>query len=208
MNFFERSYSSSTFRPKPHIVIEQNPFTLYVVTTWGSKDISEKISKRLSEVINSESMIGRPDRENVFIEAAVDSNKFLTNEINGKEYKTLVELTMISIIEGVAYWLQVGAPGIVVFSDGRGELISSSPDFSWQFNQTTPLPSIAMGVDLESRFQAGSFRMTTTSNIFLIARSFLNSSIYSLKNPDLSSVTKCLVSDSADLPFWIGQISG
>lgn len=163
--------------------------------------------------------------------AVMMANEYLFTE-NRKEMKGAVEILLIQYDHGAISWVQVGSPNFFVFGKKSIQPVGIQMDLSEQFELDSPLFNQALGIDKICHVQCGSFRIpssyssnseneiknTASVQIVLISRSgfpieFLNfKNSLNLENFEsqapitIEGLSKVLVQDSVDKPFWLGLL--
>lgn len=217
MVFSQRFFSGKSFLPKPLIEIEKNSNTLIVATSWGAPDLAKTTVEIIKEQLGSISHDTEVTRVTKFIEglseegnrlrsAALFANEHLFLRENAKDYAGAVEIALISIQNRSLSWAQLGAPHVLLRNDQGYQPICYTPDWSWQLKQTSPLVSKALGLERNCYLNCGNCRMEKSDQIFLISRSNLPPQLYSQAADDVESVSRILVDDDPESPFWIGHL--
>ncbi len=220
MELLQRSYSGENFRPKPmienlrtHIAGAEADTTL-LMTSWNESAHAQKVAAIFKEVL---SMSGEPFGKefgpaidslgpagNRLRYAALAANKALFSSENSAIYSAAVELTVISIYRNSLYWVQVGCPHLIIANQKGFQPICYQPDWSGQIQQSSPLVSQALGLDLSVQMNCGNYRISGEEKLVLVARSSLPSSFYGAQQAELEVLSQILVEDNPEMPFWLG----
>jgi hypothetical protein len=217
MNFEQRFYSGQTFLPKPLIEIERNSNTLIIATTWGAPALGQIAIDIVKEQLGSAREETEVTRVTKFIEglsdegnrlrsAALLANDHIFLKENAKAYEGAVEIALISIQNRSLSWAQLGAPHVLLRNEQGYQPICYTPDWSWQLKQRSPMVSKALGLERNCYLNCGNCRVEKSDQLFLISRSNLPSPIYSLQESSLESVSKVLIDQDQQAPFWIGHL--
>jgi len=216
MDLVQRSYSGHTFRPRPLIEIEKSTNTIIIATSWGTPEHAQTVIELIKEQLTTSHqpeatrvgnfVEGLSEESNRLRAAASIANDQLYLRENSKQYTAAVEIALISVHKKNLNWVQLGTPHLILSGDEGFQPLSYTPDWSWQLQQSSPLVSKALGLERNSYFNCGSYRLKGDEKLFLIARSAVPSLLYSQESPDLKSCAEVLVEDNADAPFWLGVL--
>jgi hypothetical protein len=217
MIFKQRFYSGQNFLPKPVVDIEKTTNTLIVATPWGSPELARSAIHMIKDQIGTVSeeteitrvtqvIEGLSDEGNQLRSAAMFTNENIFLRDNAKEYTGGVELALISVQNQFLSWVQIGTPHVLLRNDRGFHPICYTPDWSWQLKQKAPLVSKALGMERSCYLNCGTHRFEKQDHIFLISRSTLPAQIYGFENSDLDSLSKVLIDNDPDTPFWIAQL--
>ena len=216
MRFNQRSYSGPSFRPTPIAHYEKNSDLLMVATAWGEPDAASLVMNKIKEFMQmsedpESTIVGGHHEGLVRIENRMRSGAMLANELlykseNNQEYRAAVELAMLSISKNMLHWVQVGAPHILLATAKGLEPICYTPDWSWQMQQSVPLLGQALGLEKTCHLNCGSYRLSPGQKIVLISRSQLPSHLYAQSATDLESISRILVEDNSEAPFWAAVV--
>ncbi len=217
MDFRQRFFSGQNFLPRPVIDIEKRTNTLIVVTPWGSPDIARTaidVIKEQMAASGDETAVTRVSRyieglseeANHLRSAALFANDHLFLRANGKEYTGAAEIALITIRNQYLSWVQLGAPHILLCNDRGYQPVCYTPDWSWQLRQSAPLVSKALGLERGCYLNCGTHRFDRNDQIFLISRSTLPPTLYASPQANLEELSRLLVEENAEAPFWMGQL--
>lgn len=215
MELVQRSYSGSTFRPRPMIEEIRSRNTMIVATSWGEPEQARNVIEMLKDqmAIHSDiesTRLGNYIEElsedgNILRAAALFANEQLFLKENSQEYRAAVEVAVISVQKQVLSWVQMGSPHLILKNQKIGaDPIASSPDWAWQLQQDSPLVFKALGLERGCYPNCGSYRLHGGEKLILVSRSALAPRIYSLDQVDLDTCGQALVEDHAEAPFWLG----
>jgi hypothetical protein len=149
---------------------------------------------------------GLSDEGNRLRSAALLANDHIFLKENAKAYEGAVEIALISIQNRSLSWAQLGAPHVLLRNEQGYQPICYTPDWSWQLKQRSPMVSKALGLERNCYLNCGNCRVEKSDQLFLISRSNLPSPIYSLQESSLESVSKVLIDQDQQAPFWIGHL--
>jgi hypothetical protein len=216
MRLEERSYSGKTFRPKPLLVSAEGGSALFVLSSWGHRDDAQQVA----EIFSEQAQIG--DTQDLttpfgYIEslgpmanrlrtAAHLANDLLFRSSNQAEYVSGLEVLALAYKDNILSWMQVGGPHLLLIQDGVTQPLASQFDWSWQLNQSAPLPCQCLGLQRSLHIHCGSAVLLPGAEIFMIARGAVPSAVYAGAKTDLPSMSKILVEDNSEAPFWLGHI--
>jgi hypothetical protein len=214
--FEQRSYSGESFRPKP-LIEQPDQDTLVVLTPWGPsefaaqamgsiRDFLEMSKEAEATVVGSINQALSPFA-NRMRSAAVMANENLYLHANKNEYVAAVEFVAVSREVDRVSWVHIGSPHLFLHNSMGMQPLCYSLDWAWQINQQSPLLCQGLGLDRSVNLNCGSYKITEPSNIIMIGRSVVPSALYQMQNPDLQNLSKLLIEDNSNLPFWLGVLS-
>lgn len=217
MDFRQRFFSGKNFLPKPQIDVEKNSNTLIIATPWGSADLAQLaigiIKEQLSSIQNETEVTrvtkfieGLSDEGNRLRSAALIANERLFLKENEKQYVGAVEIALLSIHNRSLSWAQLGAPHVLLRNEQGYQPLCYTPDWSWQLKQQAPLVSKALGLERNCYLNCGNNHVEKSDQVFLISRKNLPPQVYSHQESSLESVSKLLIDQEPETPFWIGQL--
>ena len=217
MNFQERSYGGEFFRPRPRILVTENPVKILVATSWGNQDESDAVVRLFEDqaIFENVTNLARDHEKieslglvaNRLRSAAIHANDLLFREINRSEFVTAVEFLGLVFQNGILSWVQIGSPHLLLLSDGRLQPLAYQMDFGWQYNQSSPLVSQGMGIEPSCQFSCGSIHIEKKSELFFVSRGALPGKLFSAENMDLRTISQIFVEDSPTSPFWVGHLT-
>lgn len=224
MKVLERSYSTKTFRPKPHLVSEADGSLLVIATSWGLPEHAQMVADEVAKYVSAargdvevtspfEFLTCLSDECNHLRISFLIANDLLYRGENKNEYVGGVELVAISRVGHQLSWAQVGAPHILLSREGRPLVpLATSFDHSFELGlmgqKPPPLPSRLLGVDPTCQIVCGDLQVNDNDHLILLSSSTLPQALWTSVNPfDLGSVTRQMTSDDPDHPFWVGQVS-
>lgn len=216
MRIQQRSYSGPSFRPTPTTDLEAGLNLFMVATSWGEPDASTRVLSRIKDFMlmsadPDKTIIGSKVDDLIRIDTRMRTSAMLANDLllqtdNSQEYKSGVELAIVSVQKNMLYWVQIGCPHILIASGKGLEPICYTPDWSCQLHQSSPLPGAALGLDKACQLNCGSYRLTPGQCLIFISRKQLPPHLYSHQDVSLDSLSRILVDDNSDEPFWIAKL--
>lgn len=216
MRLQQRSFSGPSFRPSPVTELESGLQLFMVATSWGEPDASARVISRIKDYMQMSAdpdatVVGAKAEEVIRLDARMRSGAMLANDLlfqtdNTQEYKSAVELAFVSVQKNMLHWVQIGCPHILIASDKGLEPICYTPDWSWQLRQSSPLLGAALGLEKSCQLNCGSYRLTAGQSLVFISRNQLPPNLYSQQDASLDSLSRVLVDDNSDEPFWIAKL--
>ncbi len=216
MDLQQRSYSTSIFRPKPKIFFENSSQTWIIATSWGESEAAEATIQSLRDQLASisepdatvirGSAAGLSDGSNRLVSAARITHQKLFQQRNREEYTTAVELALIKKVRNHLSWVQIGAPALILSTEKGLQPLCPASDLSFQWDQQTPLVAVAMGLHKEVNLHCGSCLVKENDQLILLSKSYIPTSLFQLKSISLQSVSKNLVDENSEQPFWLGLL--
>jgi len=197
---------------------------LIVVTPWGPRSAAKKVIEIIRNLISNlrkdcettnpfPRLPGLSEELNNIRMAALLCNDFLYRNENAKEYISGMELFVASLDTRDLSWLQFGHPQVFLLRLGDQLLVlSNTIDLSLELSSQEvllpPLPSELMGVERNIRLMTNSFRVREGDRLFLVSRSIISRSFYSVVNRDLTleQLTSSLSQEDPGIPFWVGVL--
>lgn len=223
MKIQERSYSSKTFRPKPHVQITADGALLVVATSWGQPEhavlVAEEISKYVTaarsdvEVTSPfEFLTSISDEANHLRIGLQIANDVLYRGENRVEYVSGVEVIAVTRTGTQLAWAQVGAPHLLLRRPGR-PLVPMATSFDHSFElalqgrHEAPLPARLLGVDPSCQIVCGDLQIGKSDLLVLLSSSILPAALWTAPGPfDLQGITKHLIQEDPDSPFWLSLV--
>lgn len=223
MKIQERSYSSKIFRPKPYLHVEPDGSLLVVATSWGQPEHASLVADEISKYVTAargdvevtspfEFLTCLSDQANHLRIGMMIANDVLYRGENKAEYVSGVEVLAIARSGEEIAWAQVGAPHLLLRRAGRPLVpLATSFDHSFELSLrggvSAPLPSRLLGVEPTSNIVCGDLRAGDKDLLVLLSSSQLPQSLWTAEGPlDLQGVTRHLVQEDPDLPFWLGLV--
>lgn len=216
MRLQQRSFSGPSFRPTPITELEASHNLFMVATSWGEPDASSRVLARIKDFMQMSAdpdatVVGAKVEELIRLDARMRSGALLANDLllqtdNSQEYKSAVELALVSVQKNMLHWVQIGCPHILIASDKGLEPVCYTPDWSWQLHQSSPLMGAALGLEKACQLNCGSYRLTPGQSLIFISRNQLPPHLYSQQDMSLDSLSRVLVDDNSDEPFWIAKL--
>jgi hypothetical protein len=215
----QRSYSGLSHRPTPLITFESETKSLLVLTNWGEQSSAQRVSEILKDFLVTSSspdatrigpmQQGSPTGDllqRLRAAVALGNESILLNE-NKTEWSSAVELAVLTSHSQVISWAQVGAPHVLLWTPEKNfQPLCYTPDWAWQIQQGAPLVCQALGLEKFCPVNSGSFRLKGNETLVLISRSHLPGTFFSSKNCDLQHLSRLLIEDSEETPFWIATM--
>jgi hypothetical protein len=217
MNFQERTYKGNHFRPKPFVHFDENKSLFVVATSWGEKQMAENVTKLIVEQINNESSLDATSpfgyiytlssRANQLRSAVYMANEMIYRDHNKSEYTAGLEIMCLSYENNTLSWVSSGSPHLFILQNSHFYPVSYNLDLNSQFSSLVTLPSNMIGVDASVHINVASAIVDQKAELYLISRSFVPFDICKLNKPNLESLSKELVRENPQIPFWASQIS-
>jgi hypothetical protein len=212
----ERSYSGKTFRPRPVVSLVESDSVLMVLSSWGHRDSAEQVTQifsdqlQLSDSEDFTSPFGHVESlgpiANRLKTAAHLANALIYREVNHTEYVAGLEVLALSYKDSILSWVQVGGPHLLLKLKDSLQPLASQYDWSWQFNQSSPLPSECLGLQASLNVHCGSLFLAAGADLFLVARGAIPAKAFELPPRDIAAMTRILVEDNSETPFWLGHV--
>lgn len=216
MSLVQRSYAGKTFRPKPLLHELDGPSVL-VVSSWGARDEAERVAQifqdqlGIADAEDFTSPFGHLEnmspKANRLRTACLLANDLLYRDINQSEYLAAVEILALVIEDRVMSWVQVGSPHLLLHSKGTCQPLAYNLDWSWQYSQASPLPCLALGIESAININYGSIILPKDAEILLLSRGAVPSPIFQSESVELDLISRILINDNPDTPFWLGQLT-
>ncbi len=189
---------------------------LLVLTSWGHRDSAEQASQifidqlQLGDAEDLTSPFGHAESlgpvANRLKTAAHLANSLLYREANHTEYVAGLEALAIVHKDNVLSWVQVGGPHLLLRQNSGLQPLASQHDWSWQLSQSSPLPSQCLGLQSSLHVQCGSLFLAPGSDLFLVSRGAVPGKAFEVAPSELAAMTRVLVEDNPEAPFWLGQV--
>jgi hypothetical protein len=216
MNLQSRSLPSAVFRPQPTVYQSEDGKTLAVITNWGDADatalVVDKVKSALSPILidSEETRIAKgPAQKGAPIEIKLsEAVRAANNEIYKKEnisaWKTVVEVTVLHVSNGIVFWAQAGTPHLLKASSSSTEFLSVSADSTPL--SMPPLPTMGIGLDEFPNISSGSAPIQHGARLALISIS--GSALPALSQSPLSMehILQSISAIQPNPPAWIGLI--
>ncbi|MEZ0392381.1 MAG: hypothetical protein ACAH59_09210 [Pseudobdellovibrionaceae bacterium] len=216
MDFFQRSYSGHSFRPRPLIEEDKSTNTLIVATSWGGSEHAQLVVDTIKEqlIVSEDTQAtrinsghqGLSEEANLLRQAATLANERLYLRENNREYSAAVEIALITVQKETLHWAQLGTPHLLLSGNQGFQPLCYSPDWSWQLQQSSPLVSKALGLDRQCYLNCGSYKLQGNEKLLMICRSAVPGTLYQIQSPDLTTCSQALVEDNSNAPFWLGVV--
>jgi len=216
----QRSYSGQSHRPSPLLSVETETKSLLVLTSWGDETPAQRVSEILKDFLvtssspdatrigpASESSTGGDLLQRLRSAVAFGNEAVFTQE-NKSEWTSAIEMAVLSSQHQVMSWVQVGAPHILLWTPEKNfQPLCYTPDWASQIQQGAPLVCNALGLEKFCSVNSGSYRLKGNETLVLVSRSQLPGSFFSLPTCDLQELSRLLIEDSEETPFWIATMS-
>jgi len=226
IQFEERPYVGTNFRPRPEIFLDEALQLLIVATPWGARGAAKKVIERMTEYLS----LAREDNEatspfgrlscistqaNNLRIAALLANEAVYREDNVSEYRSGVEVFAAIIDENEIVWVQAGSPHILLGRPGHRLLpLGSTIDLAFDMSDTAsgetllpPLPSQLLGLDSSLNLNLNSFRAHPGDRVVLLSYSHVPEVLFTIDETSLDLISKRLASSQPDLAFWLGILT-
>jgi hypothetical protein len=215
----QRSYSGRSHRPTPLITLEPETQSLLVLTSWGDPSSAQRVSEILKDFLataaapdatrigpSPSSSVSGDLLQRLRAAVALGNESILLNE-NKTEWSAAVEVAVLSRFQQVISWAQVGAPHVLLWTPEKNfQPLCYTPDWAWQIQQGAPLVCQALGLEKFCPVNSGSFRLKGDETLVLVSRSHLPGHFFSSENCDLQHLSRLLIEDSEETPFWIATM--
>jgi hypothetical protein len=222
MNFEQRPYSGTNFRPRPEVFIDNEMRTVIIATPWGQRSAARTTVERMREylVLTTEdseatspyqrlSCLSTP--ANNLRVAALLANEALYRHDNQTEYHNGVELFAGTLTDNEYVWLQIGFPQVLLSRRGCGlQMLGAQMDLAADMSEggelLPALPQHLLGLDSSLNLVINSFRYQQGDRLILLSHSQLPASLYQMESQqiNLDSLAGALAKDRADSAFWLG----
>lgn len=224
MKFQERSFiGSQAHWPKPEVLFDENEKLLTIITPWGSRGTTKKITQTMIDYFVSSKtdheatmpfarLTNISDVANNLRIAVLLANETIINEENRDEYTFGAEVISASFENEEFTWVGVGGPHVLLARDGLGFLPISvsnnlSSEFSTRENFLAPLPKNIIGIDTSPHIEVKSFRPREGDKIFFMSHSWIPSEIFTLNEQQRSlDIMAKILANFRDTPFWIAEL--
>ncbi|MBX2988498.1 MAG: hypothetical protein KF802_11440 [Bdellovibrionaceae bacterium] len=223
MKFQERSYSSTLFRPKPHIHLEGDGSLLLITTSWGEPEFAATAAGEIARYVTAargdievtspfEFLTGISDEANHLRIGLLLANDVLYRGENRIEYVSGVEVMAVSRTENEIAWAHVGAPHLLLRRPGRPLApLATSFDHSFELalqgRREAPLPSRLLGVEPSCHVACGNLQIGSGDLLVLLASSHLPPALWTTNDSyDLPTITKQMIQADTESPFWLGLV--
>jgi hypothetical protein len=225
MELSERSYSASTFRPKPLIQWESQNQLLIVATNWGIIDSTQKIISGIAKHVTTNqddlekttpfiALTQLTSQTNSLRSACQIVNDLIFRGDNKVEFVAGAEICVLLKTQSQLSWLQVGQPHLFMKRKNTPlQPLSIAPDLSFDSppGQTDliPLPKDLIGIESTCTPHTGSCLIFPGDQLLMVSRSEVPFDICS--NVDgslgLAEITQTLSQQYPKSPFWLGLLS-
>lgn len=223
MKMAERSYSTKILRPKPFVHREEDGSLIVVATSWGQP---EHAQRALDEVVKyviaakSDVEVTSPfefltcltDEVNYVRIGMLIANEVLYRGENKLEYVSGVELVVLFRRGAQLAWAQVGCPSVFIQRQNKSlQPLAMGLDLSTEISEgdgLPPLPAQLLGLDPTCYVQCGHTHVTDEDQLVLLAGASVAPSLWSqsLATTDINSITKKMIQEDPEVPFWLGVI--
>ena len=224
MKIKERCYSTKVIRPRPLLHLEPDGSLLVVTNSWGQPEQAQNAMNEVVKYINgakSDVEVTSPfefltclsDEVNYARTGILVANEMLYRGSNRNQYFSGVEILTLSRRGNQVAWAQVGSPNIYLQRNQRRlQPLSVCQDLSSEIEEEggslPPLPGQLMGLEMSCNVQCGSTVVRSGDQLILLSSSCITSALWSKDSAklDLAEVTKLMIQESPDSPFWLGIV--
>jgi serine/threonine protein phosphatase PrpC len=218
MEIESRSYNPGpVFRPKPFVLSRAEANLLIVTTSWTAQSEAEKAAQMIVEQIEQSSgddvtriadqnpQLG--EMGNRLQQALVTTGRTIYKQDNLKQARLLIECLVIQVQGSSLAWAQTGQPNLYLLRRGRVAPLVVQPDHSVIDPSLPPLPMVGLGLEAQSKVQAGTTRLQSGDQLVCLAQSWDPLWPQWSSAPDFSQMTKDLINRQPDIAFWCGLIN-
>jgi hypothetical protein len=224
MKIKERCYSTKVIRPRPLVHLEPDGSLLVIANSWGQPEQAQNAMNEVVKYINgakSDVEVTSPfefltclsDEVNYARTGILVANEILYRGSNRNQYFSGVEILALFRRGNQVAWAQVGCSSIYLQrNQQRLQPLSVCQDLSGELGEVggslPPLPGQLMGLEMSCNVQCGSTVIRSGDQIILLSSSFISQALWSNDTGrlDLVEVTKLMIQDSPDSPFWLGIV--
>ncbi len=224
MKFKERCYSTKVIRPRPLVHLEPDGSLLVVANSWGQPEQAQIAMNEVVKYINSaksdvevtspfEFLTCLSDEVNYARTGVLVANEILYRGSNRNQYLAGVEILALFRRGNQVAWAQVGCPSLYLQrNQQRLQPLSVCQDLSSELQEIggslSPLPGHLMGLEMSCNVQCGSTVIGNEDQLILLSSSFISPALWANNSGklDLVEVTKLMIQESPDSPFWLGII--
>lgn len=213
--FQQRSYSGKSFRPKP-IIEQPDSENLVVLTPWGAPEYANQVLSSIKDFLEmsqeAEATVVASGTQlyssfaNRMRSAALMANENLYLNANKSEYLSAVELLALSKQDDLVSWVHIGAPHLFLQDHRSIQPLCYTLDWAWQTDQKSPLLCHGLGVERSVNLNCGTYRVSNSCQFIMISRSYVPASFYTLQDVNLEEVSRVLIEDDPEMPFWLGLL--
>ena len=226
MNFDQKSFAGTSFRPLPELKINEDLKMLCLLTAWGPRNQNNKVLDFLAQSYESffsdkektraySKMESLSQEENTVRNLLLACNEWIFKELNGEKTGTFAyELFFASFETGKLTFAQVGQPFVYLDRPGLSlQSLGANLDFSALFagkgERLAPLPSSLIGLYPDTHFPVFSLPLQPEDRLFFVSRDFIPLEILnpSREQRSLDHFLKLLTSENEKSPCWLGQLS-
>jgi hypothetical protein len=223
MRLQERSYSTKMMRPKPLIHSEDDGSLIVITTSWGQPEHAGVAQEEIVKYVNaakSDVEVTSPfeflscltDEVNYLRISLLIANDILYRGENKSGYHAGVEALVLFQRDLQLAWAHVGFPSVLIKKRDRGvQPLSVGADLSAELSSSradlAPLPAQMMGIDPTCNIHCGHTKLSEGDQVILISSNKISSALWLSESAiDFNTVTKSMIQDSPDSPFWLGLI--
>lgn len=221
----ERSYSTKILRPKPMIHREDDGSLIVIATSWGQPEHAQRAMDEVVKYVSAaksdvevtspfEFLTCLSDEVNYVRIATLIANDILYRGENKVEYFSGVELVALFKRGPQLAWAHVGCPSLFIQRKNQAlQPLSIGLDLSTEIQVgdvvNPPLPAQLLGLDPTCNIQCGHTHVNDGDQLVLLASTAVAPSLWtkSSQSQDLGSITKGMIQDSPEAPFWLGLVN-
>ena len=218
-----RSYGGKIFRPKPFIHEEDH--LLVVASCWGPgdqlqgvvEDVVKYVAAAMSDVevtSHFEYLTCLSDQANYLRIATLLANENIFRAENKSEFIAAYEMTVLIKSKNQLSWAQVGGPHLLIRRSGQMLMpLTAQLDVSSEIGSKTllaPMPSWLLGLDSTCQVLCGDVRFSDDDQLILASSNHLSKAFFSGRSNEklsLEQVTKWMIQENPDSPFWLGLMA-
>ena len=220
VSFKQQSFNGKSFRPRPEVLFDQEQNMLIIVTSWGAKSSAKKAAELIRELYltsKTDDEVTSPfeyltcisPEANHLRKAIMMTNDQLYQDDNRDEYVTGVELLALVQTERFVVWTQIGQPQLIIYrADGVSFGFGSPTDLQVKIAQVglDPLPSQLLGTASTSHFSLNEIKVKSGDQLFAVSRAVAPIQVHSESKIEFEDLTKSLVEQDPNAPFWVGAV--
>ncbi|MCE3011148.1 MAG: hypothetical protein LW875_11115 [Proteobacteria bacterium] len=217
MKIESRSYSADSFYPAPEVFLSVSEQLIVVATSWADRSDARAVIDAIRDLFL---VTGDKDATQHFSSSTsldplsqrlrsslLSAHEQLFISRNKEEYQAAVEVLALSWDQQMNLsFARVGAPHLFYYGQNVLHPLSYTVDTSFAWQQSSPLPAEVIGVEASVRIQTGQFKAQRQDKIFLLSRSGITSSFFSAEKT-IHDLTRSLVNDQPEKPFWIAELT-
>ncbi len=220
IQFEQRSFNSTMFRPKPTVHLAFQNSLLLVATVWGAQEAADRVIQEITQYVEA----SRGDVEvtspfkfdpgvgneaNALRVGCMLANEMLLRVLNQSEYQAGVEIFALSSFANMWSWAQVGQPQAFIQRKGFSNLPVATPlDLRTAMGKAdlhSPLPQKLLGIESSIAVQYGELSLQKNDQWMLVAAHDLPKEFFTKKIENLETFTNLWIKTHPDYPFWMGQ---